>query len=163
MKKIYPKSYVNVMIKSNRPSEFFNDCEGNVSWDQMKSLSADKSFSGKKSSKTGQKQDFSVTFKCLVKNLPDSLKQILIDFQLFQTDIKHKAKLIVEISGKNIDYQWYGFLITDLSKTVKKWNKINYKFTLPDNFYQADRIKIYVYNPSGSIIYVDDIGIKFFK
>ena len=91
------------------------------------------------------------------------MKQISIDFQLLQTDISHDAKLVVDLSGVNIKNQWQDFLIKNLSTTVQKWNEVHYVYSLPENFYKGDVIKIYVYNPTGSIIFIDDVRIKYIK
>jgi hypothetical protein len=82
---------------------------------------------------------------------------------LFQTNANHESKLVVSISGNNMEFQWNDFLINDLSKTVQKWEKVNKVFSLPPNFYQGGLIKIYVLNESNTIIYIDDFKIKFIK
>lgn len=161
LKTYYANDYVKVTYNERKPSEFYNDCEGNIIWGQMQTLTSEKSFLGKKSSKIGQKQDFSITFEYPIKKLPDSLTQISINLQLFQNEINADAKLIIEISGENIEYQWNGILINNLSKTIQAWNEINYLFPIPNNFHAGDVIKIYVYNPTNSIIYIDDFSINF--
>jgi hypothetical protein len=163
LKKLYPEKYLNVSYSYAKPFDFFNNCEGDVLWGQMQTLTSERSFSGIKSSQTGQRHDFSLTFEYPIKNLPDSLKQISVDMQLFQSDLNHDAKLSIELSGKNIAYQLNGALIKDLSKTVQKWNEIHYSNSLPTDFYKGDLIKVYVFNPTNSIINVDDIRIKFLK
>ena len=163
LKKYYRKDYKEVTYASTKQSEFFNGCEGETPWGQMQTISTEKSFSGSKSSKTGQKQNFSITFEFPINNLPDSLTQVLIDFQLFQTDLNQDAKLSIEISGINTDFKLDGILIKDLAKTSKKWNEIKYLYSLPINFYKGDLIKIYIYNPTNSNIYIDDFKIHFLK
>jgi len=161
LKTYYANDYLKVTYNERKPSEFYNDCEGNIIWGQMQTLTSEKSFLGKKSSKIGQKQDFSITFEYPIKKLPDSLTQISINLQLFQNEINADAKLIIEISGEKIEYQWNGILINNLSKTIQAWNEINYLFPIPNNFHAGDVIKIYVYNPTNSIIYIDDFSINF--
>ncbi len=164
LKKLYPNDFHQVTYKKIiNQDEFINNCEGDIIWGQMQTISNDKAFSGSKSSKTGNKQDYSVTFEYSIKKLPDSIKQVSINFQLFQTEINNESKLVIEISGKNIEYQWNGIAIKDLSQTTEKWNEINYLFSLPMYFKNGDLIKIYVYNLSNSLIYIDDIRIKFLK
>jgi hypothetical protein len=163
LKKFYPDDFKNVTYSLTKPTEFYNDCEGNTLWGQMTTLTEEESFSGKKSSKTGQKQDYGITFEYPVTNLPDSLRQISIGFQIFQSVTNPEAQLVVQISGQNIESQWNGYLIKDLSDVTKKWNKVNFQFSLPPNFYQADLIKIYIFNPGNSITYIDDFGIVFKK
>jgi hypothetical protein len=161
--KFYPNDYTSVTYATSKPVNFFNDCEGKTIWGQMQTLTTEKSFSGKKSSKTGQGQDFSVTFEYPILNLPDSMKQVSIAFQIFQSDVNQNTKLIMEISGKRIEYRQNGVLINDLSQTIQKWDQLNYTFTLPANFYKGDLIKLYIYNPTTSMINIDDFSIKFLK
>ena len=83
--------------------------------------------------------------------------------QLFQNDINHDAKLTIEVSGNNIAYQLNGILIKDLTRAIQRWSAINYLYSLPSDFKKGDLIKIYVYNPTNSIINIDDIRLKFKK
>lgn len=161
LRKLYPDNYAEVSNEHTKPYEFFNNCEGQELWGQMQTLTDELSYSGNKSSQTGQKQEFSVTFEYPIKNLPDSLKQLSVAMELFQRDLNHDAKLTIEIIGKNINYQLNGVLIKDLSRKTKKWNEINYQFPLPNDFNKGDIIKVYVFNPTNSIINVDDLKIKF--
>lgn len=161
LKSLYPKDYANIPKSQIKQFDFFNNCEGTLPWGQMQTLTSEKSYSGNKSSKTGQKQDFSLTFEYAIKNLPDSLKHLSIGMELFQSDLNHDAKLTIEISGKNIAYQLNGVLISELSRKVQKWDEVNYLFSLPNDFNKGDLIKIYVFNPTNSILNIDDISIKF--
>jgi hypothetical protein len=163
LKLFYPKAYVDVKYTKTKPYEFFNNCEGNLIWGQMQTLTSENSYSGEKSSKTGQKQDFSITLEYPINNLPDSLKQVSISMQIFQNDLNHDAKLNIEVSGKNIVYHLDGVLIKNLTRKIQKWDELNYNYILPEDFNKADLIKIYVYNITNSIIYVDDLKIKFKK
>ncbi|AEA42398.1 hypothetical protein [Fluviicola taffensis] len=161
LKRLYPKAYKSVAFSNTKPFDFFNDCDGSLPWGQMYTLSSEKSYSGGKSSKTGQKQAFSITFEYPIKSLPDSLKQVSIDLKVFQTGINPDIKLVIELSGKDINYQWNGIPISDLSRKTQKWDEINYIYTLPKEFHQGDLIKIFVYNPTNRITYIDDLKIKF--
>jgi hypothetical protein len=166
LKAYYPADYVDVSADFKavlKQSDFTNDCEGSTIWGQMQTLSSDRFFSGSKSSKTGQKQDYSITFERAIKYMPDSLKLISIEFMIFQTVHNPDAKLIVELSGKNIEYRCNEFLIKDLSQNLNSWERIKKQFQLPANFYNGDLIKIYVYNPTIDLLFLDDFKILFEK
>jgi hypothetical protein len=163
LKGLYLKDFVNVTYEIKKQTEFFNDCEGDIPWGELGTLTSEKSFSGVKSSKSGQNQDYSIAFEYPIDYLPDSIKQISIEMQIFQDDINHDAALVIEISGKLLQNQWNGFLISDISKTIKNWTKISYQFPLSESFYNGDLIKIFVHNPSQSLIYIDDFKILFTK
>ncbi len=162
LKKIYLKDFVNISYDYNIDS-VFNDCEGKTIWGQMQSLSMDFAFSGKQSSKTGQGQDYSIAFVCPISKLRDSLKYIQVDLQVFQEGTNHDAKLVIELSGKDIEKQWNGYLVTDYVKCCNKWSKLCYNFKVLDDFYKYNIIKILIFNPTSTIIYIDDFKIKFNK
>ncbi len=163
LKQIYPNDYMNYESPNKKTATFFNDCEGKLVWGQMQTLTDEISFSGKMSSKTGQKQDFSISLDYSVKNLPDSLKSISIGFQKFQRELNPGAKIVIQISGSRFKYQWNGFLINDLNKSLNKWEVVNLHFPLPKDFYSASAIKIYIINPTDKLLYVDDLSINFNK
>ncbi|HSH66562.1 MAG TPA: DUF4843 domain-containing protein [Bacteroidia bacterium] len=186
LKKFYPDQFVEApvnyfnkveppVISSNeetteadQPSDkekliFYTDCETDTTWGQSQTLTTEKSFSGKKSSRTGQKQNFSITFESPVANIPDWGKKVNVSFQVFQSDITPDAKLVIDVSGKKITPTWQGVPIRQLSQTTDKWTEINYSYKLPPNFHEGDLIKIYIYNPTESIIYIDDLKLEFTK
>lgn len=161
LKKIYPNDYVEVNYNQAKASEFFNNCEGNYPWGQMQTLTTENSYSGEKSSKTGGQYHYSITLEYPIKNLPDSLQQMDINMQIFQKGLNHDAKLIIEVSGKNITKQFSDVLITNLSRKTETWDEIHYRYELPKDFTKGDVFKVYVFNQTNTIIYIDDFKIKF--
>ena len=84
-------------------------------------------------------------------------------FQLFRENSSSGAKLVIELSGKNIDYNWNGIDIDRLADKVYVWEDIHYSFPLDYKLYQGDLLKIYLWNKSNTLIYLDDLSIKFLK
>jgi len=163
LKKIYPKEYVKVEYKLILKNEFYNDCEGKIAWSNMQTLTSEAHYSGNKSSKTGKEDIFSLTFEYPIKYIADSIKSISIECRLFQESAKHNAKLAIELSGDQKGYKMIPIQITDMVKTPKTWQKLNYLFKVPADFFEYDLLKVYIYNPTNTIIYVDDFTIKFVK
>lgn len=163
LKKFYPKDYKDYVSANKKISSFYNDCEGEIVWGQMQTLTDEIAYSGKMSSKTGQKQDFSISLDYSIRNLPDSLKSISISFQKFQREINNDAKIVIQISGSRFKYQWNGFIVNDIAKSLNKWEEVKLNFPLPDDFYNASVIKIYVFNPTNLLMYVDDMKVDFEK
>lgn len=157
MKSIMPQGSFTLAKKT----EFKNDCEGEIKWNQMPSLSLEKSFKGKQSSKILNGQPYSITFEYPIKNLPDSLKNVEIEFQLYQSSTEHSAKLNIEIAGKQFPLHVYSESLTNLSQTVNNWSKVYFKNELPINFKKGDFVKVYVFNAAKTPIYIDDIRILF--
>lgn len=161
LKRFYPNDYKEFVSESKKIYSFYNDCEGKIEWGQMQTLTDEIAYSGKMSSKTGQKNDFSISFNSYVKNLPDSLKSLSLSFQKFQRELNMDAKIVVEISGSRIKYQWNGFIINEIAKSTNKWELVKLDFTLPVDFNSASVVKIYVFNPTEKLMFIDDMNIHF--
>jgi hypothetical protein len=144
-----------------RKTEFKNDCEGDIKWNQMPSLSLEKAFEGKQSSKILNGQPYSVTFEHPIKNLPDSVKNVEIEFQLYQSNVDHEAQLNIEIYGEQFPLNVNRESLINLSQIISKWSKVHYQYGFPNNFKKGDYIKVYVFNASNTPIYIDDILIRF--
>ena len=161
LKTFYPEYYTDATYSAEQAHSFFNECEKNNTWGQTQTLSDEKAFSKNKSSKTGGDQNFGLTFECASKNLPDSLSSLTVGMYVFQTDTNHDAKLVLELSGKKIEYSWNGVELRNLTKEVNNWVKIEHTYMLDEVFVNSDIIKVYLYNPTATTIYVDDISIVF--
>ncbi|MDR2867991.1 MAG: hypothetical protein LBV46_00415 [Bacteroidales bacterium] len=161
LKKFYPDSYKEVVYENKPMHEFFNDCEEDVLWGQQQTLTKEKFHSPKKSSKTGGIDPFGLTFEYAIAHLPDSIRQVTVEMYVYQNDTEHDALFMLEIKGKennNLSHP-----LKTMSQTVKKWVKVQHTFVFDENFYKNELIKIYLYNPSMTSIYVDDIHIRFEK
>lgn len=163
LSKLYPKNYVEVKYNQTKQSEFFNSCEGDLPWGQMQTLTSEKSYSGRKSSKTGVKEPYSLTFEYPISNIRDSSEQVSINMQIFQNDLNHNASIAIEISGNNMKNLYFALPIKDLSKKNLQWDEINYTYILPEEFNKRTLIKVYIFNPSNTSIYVDDFKLTFKK
>ena len=162
LKKFYPDEYYDVDYSINFQTLFFNNCEKKEIWGQMQTLTDENAFSGKFSSKTGKGDEFSITFEYPFQIIPDSSKDYInINLKVFQYSSNHNAKLVVELSGEEIEYYWYGTPVKEYITEVNNWNDLNFVFQIPDNTKQANLIKIYIYNPSDVLILLDDFKIEF--
>ena len=163
LKVFYHDKYVKPDYTEKVRTKFFHDCEKTIPWGQMSSLTDEKAFSGKKSSKTGNGNDFSIAFSFPFQKIPDTSRNICnVEFQLFQSSIDKTPKLVIALSGENIDFNWHGKELINFTKTINEWSKISYSYKIPKAAQQGDLIKVYVYNPGKNIIYIDDLKIEFF-
>ncbi|MEO6190242.1 MAG: DUF4843 domain-containing protein, partial [Saprospiraceae bacterium] len=124
-------------------------------------LTSRKHHSGTKSSKCGQGAEYSITFESLIDSLNEFSKEVSIDFYLFQETLVHNAKLVIEVSGERMEFNWHGKAITELSQVTNEWTKVNYTYLLPKNYFSGQKIKIYLYNVSNIPLYMDDVNIEF--
>ena len=162
LRKFYADDYVEAKWKTGFESRVFNDCEGKEIWGQMQTLSQEKSSSGTKSSKTGNGQDFSITFEYPLQNIPESLRnEIDLSCKIFQTSLDHNAKIVIQAEGDSVDYFWQGYSLQDQINNTNSWEDYYLKLKISPNLNKATLIKIYLYNPSEKVIFLDDIQIEF--
>ena len=142
-------------------TRFFSDCENDTDWPQKHTITTGMAYSGNSSSAVGEGNDFSITLEYPLKVIPDSIKNtIRIEFWLFQKSLNHDAQLVVQANGKEIQDLWNGFSLKEFSKQTNTWTKYIRNFPIPESIKKADLIKIYVYNPSGEKVYIDDLDIR---
>ncbi len=137
--------------KEINQTTFFNDCEGNTVWEQMYTLSKDKAYAGNKSSRTGNGNDYSITLVFSSDSFSkDKENYIDINFMAYQESLDHDAKLVIQ-TGEGY---WNGF---ELNKTVteaNRWLQYHQKIKVFDEIKDANLIKIYLYNPTKTNIYI---------
>lgn len=163
LKQFYPDNYVDVEYDLKKQNEFFNNCEGTVIWNQMQTFSKEQAYSPTTSSKTNKEQPYSITFEYSPLYLTDSLRYVNIEMLIYQTDTLHDAQIVFELSGGVLGYTWLSDLVVNSVKQTNEWVRKKSSFKLPNEFYACDLLKIYLYNPTNTNIYVDDVHILFEK
>jgi hypothetical protein len=160
--RFYPDQYRTVEYEKPVEDVFFNDCDDNKSWGQSQTLSEDVAYSGKYSSKTGQGNLYSLAFEYPISQLTaNSLNSVDISLRVFQNHTDHDAKLVVQALGQGIEDFWHGTLISNLDKPAGSWYKFEESLFLPARIKDAEVIKIYVFNPTDRLVYIDDMQITF--
>jgi hypothetical protein len=166
LKTLYPNDYRKVAysIDSIRSIEkqttFFNNCDEDTPWGQRHTITDENAFSGEKSSKTGQGEYYGLTFEYGIKNLPNPLQAVDIEMQIFQKDLNHNAEILMEVTiadSKHLS----SFPIQNATTVVDEWQKVSCRFELERNFHRGNIVKVFLYNTSNTIIYCDDILVKF--
>jgi len=158
LKTFYPNDYQEIQYSTEQQTHFFNDCDEDKPWGQWQTLTRGQSSSGKKSSKTGKGADYGVTFEYGIKNLPEALKTVSVEMQIFQENWDHDALIIMEITGRGT----FTFPVKDLITEKNTWQKASCQFTWEEDFYNWDIVKVFLFNPTQTIIYCDDIRVDFY-
>ncbi|MCD6347275.1 MAG: hypothetical protein J7L96_07645, partial [Bacteroidales bacterium] len=162
IKQLYPDQYIDMGYPNSAHTFFFNDCEGNTLWEPLQTITDENAFSGKYSSKTGKGNNFSITFEYPLSEIPDSAKNTInVDFKVYQYSMNSGCKFVIQAEGKKIEKFWYGTPITNQVKNIEQWSDYSYSFTIPGSIKQADIIKIYVFNPTNEIVFIDNFRVKF--
>ncbi len=157
----YANSFAEVDYKNAYKTTFFNDCDKDVIWGQMQTITSEMAHSGTKSSKVGGDNKFSITMEYPLKIIPDSIKNMLrIELWYYELDTNSKAKLFVQAEGENFKYFHKSFVLDSSITNIDKWTKYTTNMSIPDSIKQADLMKVYIYNPSNKILYIDDFNIN---
>jgi hypothetical protein len=152
--------YREVVSKNNYQTIFYNDFEDESRWGNSNSINEDMAYSGSRSSATGKGIDYSAGLSYPLKIIPDSLKNtVTIEFMVYQTGSDHDTKVVMEAFGE-FDHHWQGADIKSETKEIDQWKFYRKRFAIPDSIKNADLIKVYVYNPSQVMVYVDDFRIS---
>ncbi len=159
--RIWHEKYFEIVnYKKIHRTSFSNNCDKDVIWGQMQTITTEKAYSGDKSSVTGDGEMFGLGIGLSFKALPDSLKNnISIEMMVLQTSKNHNAKLILEANGDSMEYYFKEFDIKKQVTKTNKWMKYSINISIPEEIKQAEIVKIYMYNKSKEKVYVDDIII----
>jgi len=161
LKTWYGKEYREVSYNSSFQTNFFNNCDKGVIWGQMQTVTTGMAHSGKKSSVTGNGNDYSITFEYPFKIIPDSLKKFInVEFWLYQTSLNHDSKLVIQATGEGMQDYWNGLGISSEVKEVNAWSRYTIQVPVPAEIMHADLLKIYVLNQSKEKVYIDDFRIS---
>lgn len=162
VKPFHPREFKEVVYTQVLQSVFTNDCEGQEIWVQMGSLSDDRAHSGEKSSRIGNKKPFSLTFTRAIPDLDSALlDSVAISFWYYQQDSSNEGLIALEAGGDETGNLFSPNPIKDYTNTFNEWTKVEAKFSLWAVLPQAEVLKIYIHNPSNSLVWVDDIRIEF--
>lgn len=159
----HPGQYSQVHIRKIFKSSYLNNCEEGVIWRQMHTLTEQFAHSGKHSSATGKGEDYSITFEFPYASLPDSLKGIVdMSCKVLVPGEGHKASLVIQGFRKGQEVLWKNFVLT-VAPNPQQWQDMKQTFIVPDELLMMDFIKVYIYNPSGVQVFVDDFLVGFRK
>ena len=143
---------------------YYNDFENIKGWSDVL-LEKKPVHSGIYSNRLDSVNFYGKTFKLTFKEISDqAIKKVKINFWVYLLDSNSKGKLVMEIDQpdkKNVF--WIAKNIEDYVKKSGEWTEVTLEFTfvkkeimLPENI-----IKIYPWNLSKKVMYIDDVRIEF--
>ena len=81
---------------------------------------------------------------------------------IHQADTIPESSIVFEVNGlANADI-WASKMLVDVTSKTNQWVNVNADFDLPSNFSAYNNFKVYLYNPSETKIYCDDIFAVFY-
>ena len=161
LRKFHDKDFKQVARHAVYHTQFFNDCESNIPWGQTHTISSELAYSGRKSSRIGAGEDYSITMEYPLRKIPDSLKNTLeIEFMFYQKQALQDALLVVEAQGDDFEPYWTGYQLNDPENLTNTWVKFTKSITIPEKIKGAKVLKVYVFNPTKHLLFVDDFKIQ---
>ena len=163
LKKFYKHEFKEPAHSNLQPTKFYNDCEDqrNV-WGNMQTVTTERFFEGKKSSKVGGVDKYSMTMTYPMDQMVDSVKnKVVVDLMLYRSDKSAQPTLVVGISKGDASLKWLGINLYEDDNQVGKWQKIHYDLNFQSYLPEADLIKVFVLNNENAPCYVDNFSVEF--
>jgi hypothetical protein len=134
----------------------------NLAWTNMHTLSKEKAYSGKFSSKIDSVNQYSFGLSNTFNNLSDTLPtSVDVSVWVYFPETKIKSSLVISIDSVSKNIFWKGVPLADSVKAANQWQEIKVSFEIPKKIMPTDNIKIYVWNNEKRTFYVDDIKFLF--
>ncbi|MEO6167958.1 MAG: hypothetical protein ABIO46_00645, partial [Chitinophagales bacterium] len=70
------------------------------------------------------------------------------------------AQFVASLTHNGVDYFWQSFDVDNMLRNNKTWENVSFKLLIPAAKDTADVLKIYIWNPHKTGIYVDDLLIE---
>jgi hypothetical protein len=143
---------------------YFNDFENTKGWIPLY-LNKEPHHSGSFSNKLDTNNRFGATFQLKLKDISErKIKKLKVCFWVLLNAENATSKFVVEVKDKDKNKVFYlAKNIDETVKTTKKWTKVDYEFTFPDENCKLgeNTISMYVWDLGKSDIFVDDERVEF--
>ncbi|OQX75538.1 MAG: hypothetical protein B6D61_10180, partial [Bacteroidetes bacterium 4484_249] len=147
-------------IKSRKKE--INSFEGDIGWENFKTVTSDMAYTGKKSCRIDKTQPFSVLFEEETKNLFTSEDRVITARSMIYSDAAiNETRLVIDFKNGDESVSYNTF---DLNANFKtgKWSLFTINFVVPEMEPEADKIRIYFWSPSqDEQLYIDDVEFEF--
>ena len=165
LKQFHPKNYHPHVYLSQEEiwatkNVYSHNMEKNKRW-TGENFTNEKAHSGQKSCKINKNNLYSVTLEIPYNKLNSSFKNsIQYSMNVYADKANPDAYLIIEIhdskdGNKNLQKKLSDFQLS------QNWNSISHTFQIPDIYKDAELIKVFVYNPTETDVFIDDVNIIF--
>ena len=156
MKAWYPSYFREVRVKG----PFRNSFEGDTDWGAKETVTRERFCSGLYSSKILKSQPFSPTFNFLLADLlPEYRRHFRIEMSVFMQNGDVTPKLVISTESRFRNTSYTAISLSEIVKKTGTWASFLLEFELPAAATATDRLKIYVWNPSDTPVFIDDLMI----
>lgn len=153
----WKKSFFYDALSNDTVTSLFNDMEYDTVCGIPENITALNAYSGLSSCIVNEKMPYSIAYKQNISEL-SVLNYVKVTFKVL-TDRKSKTALVVSIDkGNKSLYRDVHYISEDVA-SENKWFEVMQSVKIPDINDKNAVLKVYVWNPSGTDAFVDDIKI----
>lgn len=147
--------------KNKRKTVFNIHAVGQKTWSANVAKDTSNNENSTSSHLISDKTQFAFTYSDTIKNVFKKNKTIVVKGNAkFQKS--NKLILVLDISRDGENIMWRGFDIRDYEKK-DEWFKFLFTYTKEEQVLDTDQVKIYLWNPEGAVLSVNDITIVNFE
>jgi hypothetical protein len=161
LKAIYPGAFVEKPMLFTNPCHFHNECEKPNAWFPTKNLTMEQKFMGNTSSKVCTESPYSITLQRKTNEIPNDKKMVRISMQVLAQDEGNKARVVLCTENQLGESKNKSFSITKFTDKIGVWDFVNLNVPLDSTFFESQKFKVFVHNPSDVPVFVDNIDILF--
>jgi len=143
---------------------YFNDFESNLSEDQMKHITVEKSNSGKQSIVLRPENLYSPAAEGKLKSIP-GISNILLkaSARVFNPSTTEKGEIILVVSTEDPEHKIYKYVIakdSDVNYKPGEWFDLTFTDVIERDIPADGNYKVYVWYTGTNKIYVDDLKLE---
>ena len=92
-------------------------------------------------------------------NFPEMVKASAWVF--YPDSVFSSVRLVFSVEREGNSLKWEGIDLTNLVTTPNSWQQVSASFTIPEKITGDTKLLIYIYNPGGRAIFIDDLEVRF--
>lgn len=138
---------------------YYSDCDQTESGQQTQT--SEMSHSGQFSSLVCRENPYGITLYDSVSKVVNN-KKLSVSMWIHQSDTIPESCIAFEARGSGDAYIWKSKLLVDITSKTNQWVNVSADFDVPSDFSDYHIFKVYLYNPSETKIYCDDIFAVFY-
>lgn len=132
-------------------------------WENLQTLTTKYVHSGQYASKTDAKEPYSIALVKILPEMPGNFSNWWFEFSCY-VYTEHPVEdilLVYDLEAKGVERHWRGIKLREhFDIQMNTWQKIRHQYKVPTEYVPSERIKVYIFNNSGTPFYVDDIHIE---
>jgi hypothetical protein len=151
-------------VKDAESGNYYQDFDNLKMYYRNAQVTSEQARSGDYSAYTGPGNEFSLTFEMDYPYAKKTgYKSIDVEGWIFAEAKESMGGLVVSVEGPGKPSAYHKTDLQNVISNAREWTKITATLDLPENAVDGSIIKVYLWSPSQSKIFLDDLDVKFNK